>query len=417
VAGGQVMPYPKRRIGRLTPGDHIIKRREIMKRTILVFITLLLSLSLLLVPNIGIVTANQDSETGVKAAQEVAQTNLVTFTGLTYPQWENALAVNPQAYCDLKGDVTSYMFAVEKDGKALGEVMVGSQLYDYTFFQAGDDLPPAIPSLKEAQSILNNNSSTAISISSAKFLFLFYSGEYEGFYSIYDLNGKKVAINLYTHDIFAFSDLKSGLLSPEELRSLTAEKSATLSTGYKTLNVGLYDSYNDCTRPSTGCGPAAGASIASYYHAQGYSSFPHWYDYPIEFQLDAAYCLLYVDMGCGTLGTMPWNFGPGFDTYAARYGYSFYDHYFLINGLANYWTIVSYIDANIPLGGLRLGFTIQHWYAVRGYSYNTGTGTYQVYCDNPGDGSGPNTGSTQWLAILGQSWNNMVAIVANDWPK
>jgi hypothetical protein len=240
-----------------------------MKKKPFILIAMVLAISLLLVPQVSLAAVDQDTK-DVDLSQQVAQARVEKISGLTHPQWESAKAVDPEPYCDLKGRVICYMFTIEKDGKALGHIIVGSKLYNNSFFQASEVLPPTIPSKTEVQSTITASTKVAKSSDRTKLLFLFYSGGYRDFFGIYDLNGKKLAINLYSRTVYSFDDLEFGLLSPEEYQVVKeeAKRIKSRSSAYKAIPVYLYDSYSDCTSPSTGCGPASGAMIASYYEWQ-----------------------------------------------------------------------------------------------------------------------------------------------------
>jgi len=348
----------------------------------------------------------------VKSAQEVAQARIMEISGLTHPQWEGAYVIAPQPYCNLRGQVICYMFTIQKDNKALGHILIGSYLYNHSLFQASDELPPKIPSSVEVSTTINKSlESSERRTTSNEPIFFFYSGGYHGFYSVYDVKGQEVAVNLYSGKVCLLEDLEFGLLSPEKYRAVKEKVSRieSRSSGYKAIPVYLYDSYNDCTNPSKGCGPASGAMIASYYESLGYSNFPEWGDYPDDDELDEAYEDLYDTMGTGFFGTAPYDFGPGFVEYAGDNGYyGFDDTFFFTRSIDDYWEIVDYIDDNTPMGGLVLSIPLSHWYAVRGYDYDTGSSSYEMICNSPNPNNG--SGSVSWIGFWEKAWNNMVAI-------
>jgi len=379
-----------------------------MKKKHFILIAMVLAVSLLLVPQVSIAAVDQNTE-DIDLAQQVAQARVDKISGLTHPQWEGAKAVDPEPYCDLKGRVICYMFAIEKDSKALGHVIVGSKLYNNSFFQASEVLPPTIPSQTEIQSIIQASAKVVASGDAAELLFLFYSGGFQDFFGIYDVGGKKIAINLFTKTVYLFDALSFKLLAPDKYQAVKAALKGTKSAGYKALPVYLYDSYSDCTSPSTGCGPASGAMIASYYESW-YGNFPEWADYPNDGELDDCYEYLYDYMDTGWAGTSPTDFGPGFVDYAEdECGYyGFDDTFFYTRSIDDYWDIVDYIDDNTPMGGLVLSVSEQHWYAVRGYDYDTDSGDYDMICNSPSPNNG--NGSVSWIGFWEKSWNNMVAI-------
>jgi hypothetical protein len=138
-------------------------------------------------------------------------------------------------------------------------------------------------------------------------------------------------------------------------------------------------------------------------------NFPEWADYPNDGELDDAYEDLYDTMDTGGSGTWPYHFGPGFVEYAEDNGYyGFDDTFFYTRSIDDYWDIVDYIDDNTPMGGLVLSVSEQHWYAVRGYDYDTDAGDYEMICNSPSPYNG--YGSVSWIGFWEKSWNNMVAI-------
>ncbi len=378
-----------------------------MKKNISTLISIILVLGLLVISNTNIVTASETTETDIKTAYEKAKVQIVLMSGLTHPHWKNATAIEPVPYCDLEGRVVCYMFTVEKDGKSLGHIIIGSKLYLNSVFEAGDELPPEDLTLDEAQSIINKDSPGVVI---AKPLFNFYSGGFHDFYKIYDAKGEKIAINLYSHSLIAWEDLEFGLLSPEKYAAAKGKKVDTKDLGiksvaYKNLSIGLYDSYNDCTSPSTGCGPASGAMIASYYENLGYSNFPDWADYPYDDELDAAYEELYDEMDTGFAGTSTTGFEVGFEEYADDCGYSF--NAFVISPVDTtyrYFVITGLIDDGVPSGGLTTWLVGGHWYVIRGYYYFTEYGDYYFICNSSGDGTLNGGSENTWIGLYEISW-------------
>jgi len=226
-----------------------------MKRAITT-LSVILILGLLLLPNANFAIASQTTDTDVKIAYKKAEAQIALMSDLTHPHWKGAVAVNPEPYCDLAGQVICYVFSIEKNSKEVGYIIIGSQLYLYSFFEASDGLPPKTLTEDEVQSILDKQIPTNSEFEySAKLLFNFYSGGFKEFYAVYDVSGKIIAINLYSHNVFSCDDLTFGLLPSEKYRKLKEQSISIRSFGYKNLSIGLYDSFNDCTNPSTGCGP------------------------------------------------------------------------------------------------------------------------------------------------------------------
>lgn len=384
-----------------------------MKRKLVLFFTLILTISLIIFSNTGIVTASQDSENDIKLAQEKATNRIERMTGLTHPHWKEAVAVNPISYCDLEGRVICYVFSVEKDKKAIGYIIIGSKLYLNSFFEAGDGPGPQLLTRQEAQEIIDKQvDATSKSKYKIKECFNFYSGGFNDFYTVYDVNGKKLAINLYSHDIYTFNELKFGLLPPDEYAEAKSALKGTKSAGYDFFSMGLYDSYDDCTSPSTGCGPASGVMIATYYRSLGYSNFPIWYDYPNDGYLDDAYEELYDTMDTGAIGTTVSNFSSGFDEYAANHGYSaFFTGVYFNYGLDAYWTTTAYINANTPVGARCVWFVGGHWYVIHGYSYYTDYEEYDFICNSSGGGSLNGGASNVYVGFYEKSWDGFVAVI------
>ncbi len=71
-------------------------------------------------------------------------------------EWQGARLTSPLPFHNPKGEVIAYMFAIERNGKTVGRVLVGSSAYGYSILEASKGPPLSIPARGEVSSILTN---------------------------------------------------------------------------------------------------------------------------------------------------------------------------------------------------------------------------------------------------------------------
>ncbi len=114
----------------------------------LILVGLVLVLTVILLP--ATVLGSSDNE--VNTAQKMAQywVDSIAIECVELAQWQGAVAISPQPYENLEGEVNAYMFTVSGDKGIVGHMLVGSADYDYDLFEAGESAPMSIPSSDEA---------------------------------------------------------------------------------------------------------------------------------------------------------------------------------------------------------------------------------------------------------------------------
>jgi hypothetical protein len=281
-----------------------------------------------------------------------------------FPEWEHASLVSPQTYYDLQGRVISYQFAIVKDSEPIGNIMVGSLLYDHVVMQAGSSLPPSPPSPSEVALAASRDLGIQVGTDQIKETRRAYLG-FSSYAALYSVRGRTIAFDLRTRQAVDASELKTGMASPEEYHATRSGAMSTLSFEYANLPVPVRNMESPPDYENN-CGPTAGAMIAEYYKQEhSYSSFDDWYD-----DHDRLYETMETNQNQWFNGTMPADWGPGFVAYADEKSYSFAT--FWVGSLLynDYAAVKNYIDNQRPIGLLfwYTGWTYNwHYVAVRGY--------------------------------------------------
>lgn len=236
----------------------------------------------LIVPNICLAAANQTSDVEVSTAQKAGQAWLDKIATINpkLPQWKGALVVAPQIYCNLYGEVNTYLFSVAGERGIVGNILVGSSLYGYNVLQAGTAAPPAIPNNYEIGVALNK---IGIKVDTAKIgnpIKLLYLGVDE-FYAVYEVAGKEVAVNLIFKKAILTSGLKPTMPSPQEYENAKRITKESMNRSSKSTSpLKSTESYSNWLPMShwdgqgrVCCGPCSGVSIGAYYRdTKGYSN-------------------------------------------------------------------------------------------------------------------------------------------------
>lgn len=343
-------------------------------------LTLILSLSAVAFASSGEVVGKEVNE--AQSAGQAWLDRIATLPGMP-SEWIEARLTAPQVYCDLQDEPNAYMFAIEKDSKVVGQILVGSSAYGYPVFQAGDAAPPSIPTAGEVKSSLEKDLGFTVAEESiGEPISLLHLGVDE-LWAVYDIEGQMVGVNLIFGYATPASNLKSYMLSPQEykdakqkIREAMPDKFGTLADYQKVLtmygwnNCGPCGDYDLCW-----CGPCSLVSIGQYYRdVQGYGDLP-------------SNCGLYndfIDLGCG--GPLEGaGYGPAFVDMTEMHDYNNFS-YAYDNSLSEedyFYKVVPSIDDNWPLGLLLYGLGENHWRAIRGYFYTEDPDWHtHIFCTN-----------------------------------
>ncbi len=337
-----------------------------MKRRLPVILAIVLALVLAL--PIVASAKGQVAEKEVDQARRVAQAWVDRFavTGPKLSEWDGAHLTSPQLYYNPKGELTAYMFSIEKNGKTVGHILVGSSAYGYPIFEGGETFPFSVPSASEVSGILEKELGLQIPEESIGEPMLLLLDLFQGFYVTYKLEGKIVGINLITGDVFKASnleELKTLVPSPEEYKAAKRGRVGILACPgwgeiYHADDMEYYCENNRCW-----CGPCSGVSIGAWYRDYGGHGGLHQ-------DKDTMYDRLKIYMGTTSEGiTWPWNYGPGFVNYA------YYDcgEFFNWDYRYTFGNIVFDINNNWPValcGALYepgYGKKKWHWVAIKAY--------------------------------------------------
>ncbi len=300
-----------------------------------------------------------------EVAQQAGESYIAQRTAI-FSQWAGASLANPETLYDLQNRVIAYQFTIIKDNQPIGSAVVGSSLYNHVVMQAGSSLPPELPSSSEVALAAQKTTGVQADPNEIRLERLLYLG-YSTIEAIYTLQTGSIAFDLGRRQAVQVSELKSQMASPEQYAATRASAASTL-TAYNNLPVPIQnDGDPSITSPynQNNCGPTAGAMIDEYYkQSRSYSAFDDWWT-------DEKY--LYIDMYTNqniTGGTWPNDWGPGFVAYASSKGYSFGTFWVQAPMYGDYSAIMSYIDAQEPIGLLFWSTGDKyswHYVAVRGY--------------------------------------------------
>ena len=269
----------------------------------------------------------------------------------------------------MQNQVNAYLFNIQVGNKTIGRIVVGSSLYNYCVFEAGNAPPPALPSSSELTTSINKSLAIQTDAKSSGKPQLVYLG-YDSYAAVYNVQGKQVAFDLRSRSVALTSELKSNIVSPEQYSSIIEGGRTALSFGYYNLPVPQRDmndgSIPDGMQNNNNCGPTSGAMIMEYY--KQYRGYSNLFDWPTDHNM------LYYAMSCNVPswpgGVMPWNAGPGFVQVASFRQYNFSTSYNLLPMYSTYSTIQSYINTQRPIMILFLGsapYAQWHWCAIRGW--------------------------------------------------
>jgi hypothetical protein len=352
-----------------------------MKRKSVFIMAAALLLTAFVTPMSGSVSAGEGSD--VELAQQAAQgyVNHVAGNVPDPSKWQGSVPTSPQPYFNLAGEINAYMFAIKRGNEVLGHVLVGDAEYGFDVFQAADSAPPAIPDAAKVQTALEN--SLGVMVDTADVgnpIRLLYLGV-DGQYALYDVRGDSIGVNLVHGDALRASEMRDWLPTPAEYRDRQAQTgslrpAATYVTdGVRAtsnfLTIGYYVNGN-----RNWCGPCSGVSIGHYY--KYYSATGTTYSN--LYGDDAMYDSLYSNMQAAPW-VIPYNYGPGFVYMTNECCYNnFRGDWYPFVGSSHYFNrIVPDIDSGWP-HGLCVYPYINHWRAIKGYDYSSGT--HYIWCTN-----------------------------------
>jgi hypothetical protein len=370
-----------------------------MKKILVIALAFVLALSLVLTS----VTLAAGGKKEIVLAQEAGQAWLDSTVELIRepPEWIGARLTTPQAYYDLEGKPSAYMFTIDNNGQVVGHMIVGSSAYGYPVFEAADCPPPSIPSADEVKSTLGRD----LGLKVAKIgnpTRLLYLG-FDNLFAVYQAGRQEVVVNLVFDFAIPAANLTAAMPSPEVYKAnkkATGEAVSKLlessdynslslpESGYKWLPMVYYCESGKCS-----CGPASGVSIGWYYRTRTSQYGPQYPNLPST--RAAMYDRLYVTMKTNSGGTWPWNYGPGFVDMADDH----YDNFHYYNDWwpshSDYEKIVSYINRDWPLGICATRFNNElrgdylgnfppsegHCMAIKGYRFPySGSVQYSIIC-------------------------------------
>jgi hypothetical protein len=346
-----------------------------MKGKLPVILAIVLAVML---PMVAPAAGEQVAEREVDQARRVAQdwVNRIAVTDPEVSGWQGAHVTSPQPYHNPGGEVIAYMFAVEKNGKAIGHVLIGSSAYGYPIFAAGKGPSPSIPPRGEVTSMLRKEHGLQIPEGGIGEGTLVLLDILQGFYATWELEGNIVAVNLITGDSFVlpgWHKLRPLISSPSEYKAARRTTSRLLAESLISSGGGarVHNPHKMEGWPIWWCGPSSGVSIGMWQRrADG--------DVGLHRCAVTMYNQLKVHMGTTAGGiTWPWNYGPGFVSYAATNAPPLkHPEHFTWTYRDTYWEIASDIDHGWPLGLLAQvslpGYPKKkwHWVAIKGYFWS-----------------------------------------------
>ena len=319
-------------------------------------------------------------------------------------EWQGARLTSPQPFHNPKGEVIAFMFAIEKNGKTVGRVLVGGSAYGYSILEASEGPPLSIPARGVVSSILRKEQGLQMAEATLGEPMLLLLNILRGFYAVWEVEGQVVGINLIRHDSFVaprLEDIMSSMPSPEEYEAAKKATSQSLpemrlqSANWGSGEIphavqmrGDWAKTSNWDHPGTRpwyCGPSAATTIALWKRDfDGDTGFPsreldqqgRWLDV-----LD-----IYDGFDHWNMGkvTMWWQWRNGFIGYAESPGV---EEHFTLARRTTYWHIVSDIDNGWPLGlmgemtGPDQPKEKPHWVSVKEYFWIGGSDYLIIVAD------------------------------------
>lgn len=285
-----------------------------------------------------------------------------------FPEWKGASLSDVQTYYNLNGQKIAYLFSIEKADIVIGRIVIGSSAYNYHVFEAGAASPPYIPTSSEIALDIEKEVGIKAEDVLSEFPKLIYLG-YDSYAAIYQTKFNEVAYDLRYYRVVQASELKSRINTPGQYQEMKTEIDSFLQLEFNDLPVPVRNMADpvipEYMRNDNNCGPTSGAMIAEYYKQyRGYYGFEDWaYDH------NSLYYTMSTNNPPWPGGTLPWNAGTGFVTYAAECGYNFNTGW-LWPIYSDYNGIKGYINTQRPIMILFWGWASYaqwHYCAIRGY--------------------------------------------------
>ncbi len=344
-----------------------------MKKKLSLVLAIMLTLVLAL-PTVALSAEPRVDESEVDQARRAGQVFVNRLAGIdpNFLEWKGAHLVAPQLCYNLEGQVNAYMFAIEKDNRIVGRIVVGSSSYGYTVFEAGEATPFPFPTADKVKSSLGKYLGIKVdeeSIGEPRHLVYLGFGE---FYAIYEIKRQMIGVNLVSGRAVPASELKSYIGSPQEFKAAKKQfresKPEPLgSSGYKILEE--MHVWRDIESGKTYCGPCTGVSIGDYYRdrTQFQPNYPNLYG-DNECMYDRLYDLMECDLFGGAALPVFWE--EGIMKMTQECGYNNFGYVNDDDVTPNdFWVAVSDINMGWPLGWLMPSQL--HWRGIKGYWYDT----------------------------------------------
>jgi hypothetical protein len=356
-----------------------------MKGKLPVILAVMLALTL---PMVAAAAGEQVPEMEVDRARTAGQAWVgeIAVMDPEMGEWQGAYLTWALPFHNPKGEVTAYMFAIERNGKTVGRVLVGSAAYGYSILEGTKGSPFSIPPAGEVSSILRKEHGLQIPEVSLGEPVLLLLNILRGFYAVWEVEGKVVGVNLVTDRSFVgprLENLKSLIPSPLEYMAAKRATSQSLpGIAFQAANWGsgqipdADEMKGDWPIPGVRpwyCGPSAATTIALWKRD---------FDGDVGFPLDTLE--IYDGFDHWNMGeaTMCWQWRNAFIGYAGHR-----DEHFTLVWRATYWDIVSDIDNGWPLGlmgemtGPDQPKEKPHWVAVKEYFWIGGSDYLIIVAD------------------------------------
>jgi hypothetical protein len=280
-------------------------------------------------------------------------------------EWQGTYLTWAVPFHNTKGEVIAYMFAVERNGKTVGRVLVGSAAYGYSILEGTKAPPFSIPSPAEVSSILRKEHGLRIPEVRLGEPLLLLTHLLHGFFAVWEFEGQVVGINLMTDYSFVAprpEALRSFVPSPLEYKAAkraTGQSAPPCDLGLRAAGwgAGWIPSDNKSCAAWAGvyrhfrtlwCGPASATTIALWKReVDGDLGFPACAHPGTQWSST----LEMFDGFHHAMGLWPWTLPGHWASGFISYAQSRNEHFTLETRLpGTYWQIVSDINAAWPLG-------------------------------------------------------------------
>jgi hypothetical protein len=306
-------------------------------------------------------------------------------------EWQGAYLTRALPFHNPKGEVIAYMFAVERNGKTVGRVLVGSAAYGYSILEGTKAPPFSIPSPAEVSSILRKEHGLQIPEITLGEPVLLLLNILRGFYAVWELETRVAGINLITARSFTVPNLQAleaAIPCPVEYKAAktVTRQSLLMSPYWEPLwdwgevlirehhLMKAWDEIADL--PPAGydraawCGPTSGVSIGVWKRDADGDGGLHDCEAVIYDVLEQEMHTLSFPWGW----TYPWHYGPGFVNYGAAHQPPLkHPEHFTWSYRSTFSDIQSDIASGWPLGLCGwmdiAGEKKAHWVAVKGWGW------------------------------------------------